>query len=227
MIWSISSLPVTFVKVLMCLYFIQDPFRPFHSQHGSWSHGWQDGWDWSRAAGISPSRLDHLQELVQTWGRLCHTGTLCYGGSSGLLGYSTCWSLVCAWIPLMFGDLWIVYEGFMFVLGTLLAFLEVMEVEKCWPEGRAASSDGLSSDMPDRNRETCSHQWLLLVICQKAHTRKEKSKVRPQVSKKEWFCLFFPSFNVMKSTVAGLNLLLCLDRALSEQGTNFIILARI
>lgn len=103
MVWSIISLLVIFVHALMCLYFIQDPFRPLHSQYGCWSHGWQDGWDWSRAAGVSPSWLDHLQELVQTWGRLCHTRTLCYGGSGSLLGYSTCWSLcmcnVGIWAP--------------------------------------------------------------------------------------------------------------------------------
>lgn len=82
-----------FASALMLLYFIQDSFRPFHSQYGCWSHGWQDGWNWSRAVGLSPSWLDHLQELVQTWGRLRHARTLCYGGSGCLLGYSTCWSL--------------------------------------------------------------------------------------------------------------------------------------
>lgn len=87
------SLLIIFVSALMLLYFIQDSFRPFHSQYGCWSHGWQDGWNWSRAAGLSPSWLDHLQELVQTWGRLRHPRTLCYGGSGSLLGYSTCWSL--------------------------------------------------------------------------------------------------------------------------------------
>lgn len=146
---------VIFVKVLMCLYFIQDPFRPLHSQHGCWSHGWQDGWDWSRAAGISPSWLDHLQELVQTWGRLRHTGTLCHGGSGSLLGYSTCWSLARAWITLMFGDLQIVYEGFVFVLGAMLAFLDVIEVEikMWWAKAWAASSNGLSSDLPGKQQQ--------------------------------------------------------------------------
>lgn len=55
----------------------------------------------------------------------------------------------------MFGDLQTVYEGFVFVLGAMLAFLDVIEVEikMWWAKAWAASSNGLSSDLPGRQQE--------------------------------------------------------------------------
>ena len=55
----------------------------------------------------------------------------------------------------MFGDVQIVYEGFVFVLGAMLAFLEVIEVEvkMRWAKAWAASSNGLSSDLPGSQQQ--------------------------------------------------------------------------
>lgn len=61
-----------------------DSFRPLHPQHGCRSHGRPDGGNRCRAAGLPSPWLDHLQELVQAWSRLCHTRTLCDGGSCSL-----------------------------------------------------------------------------------------------------------------------------------------------
>lgn len=68
--------------------------------------------------------------------------------------------------------------------------------------------------------EACSLQSPIPIPCNppKSTRRKEKIKVRLQVSKKECFLLgFFSSpFHIMKSTLAGVKLLPCLDCALPQ-----------
>lgn len=61
-----------------------------HPQHGGGSHRWTSAGRWDGAAGLPPPRLDHLQRLVFTRGRLHHPGAVRYGRGRRLFRWGSC-----------------------------------------------------------------------------------------------------------------------------------------